>query len=187
MRSVLFTTSMLPRVADFECGNEPWEKEVADWIRMPPESGDGALFWSNRGTTIWLYETSAGEVIGFASLGVSHWEMRHSVTNVRSDRPIQIIPALAIQTRFQGFPKDVPKELRYSSRILSDVIAIATERCNLEKYPPLLALYVHERNERAIKLYQRPEYGFVKLGNKPNRDGYWKMYVDVSDANTRWQ
>jgi hypothetical protein len=187
MRSVLFTTSMLARVADFECGNETWEREVADWIRMPPESGDGALHWSTCGTTVWLYETNDGDLIGYASLGVSQWTMRHPTANTRTDRPIQIIPCLGVHTRFKGCPVGVRKDLRYSARILTDVMAIAAERCSLQKCPPILGLKVHEENKRAIKLYERPENGFLKLGKNPDRECYWKMYVDISDANTRWQ
>ena len=37
-----FSADLLTRVLDFECGDETWEREVADWIKVPLD-GNGAL------------------------------------------------------------------------------------------------------------------------------------------------
>jgi hypothetical protein len=30
-----FPEALLPKVQGFDCGQEPWEKEVSDWIKAP--------------------------------------------------------------------------------------------------------------------------------------------------------
>jgi ribosomal protein S18 acetylase RimI-like enzyme len=69
-------------------------------------------------------------------------------------------------------PAAGPPEERYASKILDDLIAKAFQARNER---PLLVLYVHVNNARAIAFYQRSYFGFVEL-HKP-----------YTDPNTGWQ
>jgi hypothetical protein len=60
---IAFTEELLERVAAFECGSEPWEREVADYIRAPRGTGGALDDMANNGTQVWLYETTAGELM----------------------------------------------------------------------------------------------------------------------------
>jgi ribosomal protein S18 acetylase RimI-like enzyme len=62
-----------------------------------------------------------------------------------------LIPAVAIQKQFWGKP-DGPREGRYSSQILDHLI---TEAARLPIDVPVLGLFVHPQNQRAIKVYER--------------------------------
>jgi len=65
-----FNKFLLPKVQGFDCGDEPWEREVADWLKAP-SAEQGAIYDWYRGTEIWLYATEAGELVGVGSLGKS--------------------------------------------------------------------------------------------------------------------
>jgi GNAT superfamily N-acetyltransferase len=137
-----FTAELAGLVEAFACGEEPHERELADWIKQD------ALAAMNRGTSVWLFFTPERELVGYGSLGKTQWSWPDSASN---KVPIQIIPAVAIQKHFWGKPEG-PREDRYSSRILDHLVAEATERSDVS---PLLGLFVHPANQRAVKLYQR--------------------------------
>jgi hypothetical protein len=63
LRAQPFSDALLDEVRDFHCGSEPWEVEVAEWIKNPALD-DCAVNWMQRGTRVWLYRTENGEVIG---------------------------------------------------------------------------------------------------------------------------
>src|SRR5437588_4236074 len=65
----------LPEVQAFDCGQEPWEKEVADWIKS--RSGDHSVLvdlktWPSK---VWLYWTDTNQLVGYASHGENTWSM----------------------------------------------------------------------------------------------------------------
>ena len=94
-----FLPSDLNLVAGFDCGSQPWEAAMSEWIKQPPT----ALFGnSTYETSIWLYYHQDGRIVGFGSLGLTRW------TDPYPDGPwrdLSIIPALAIQTEFQQLPR----------------------------------------------------------------------------------
>jgi GNAT superfamily N-acetyltransferase len=139
---VAFTAGLLDLVQDFACGDEPYERELAEWIRKE------AIITLDRGGRVWLYVTPEKAIVGYGSLAVTRWHYP-----APSDKRIAlaIIPAVAIQKPYWGKP-DGPREERYSSQILDHLI---TEAAHLPISAPVLGLFVHPANERAIKVYER--------------------------------
>jgi|GEM_PF-5841395 len=74
---------------------------------------------------------------------------------------VAIIPAVAILPAFQKFPKDAPRDERFSWRILSD---LALRCCALPV--DWLTLYVAKENTKAQTCYTN--FGFAMVGDKPN-------------------
>jgi hypothetical protein len=74
LRAVPFDVSHLPAIQHIDCGPEWWCTEVAEWIRCTnPENS--AIEDMKLGVTVWLYENSAGHIVGFASLGQALWRL----------------------------------------------------------------------------------------------------------------
>ena len=161
-----FSESLLADVRDFRCGDEAWQIEVARWIK-DSSVDDCAVKWMQRGTRVWLYRTAEGELVGYGSLGTTKWRMRRDAPR----QPVSIIPAFAVQSRFQGEPKQFPPDERYSYRIMADLISKAASQG-----PMIIGLFVDKRNARAMAFYNR--IGFQSL---PDEGGeYMKMYLDLN-------
>ena len=142
-----------PEVQAFDCGTEPWEREIADWLKAPPGE-NGAIDDLARGNRVWLYATANKELIGIGSIG----ETQLRWPDLKSPKcPVSIIPMLGVAKQHQrrGFGK----------AILSDLIAVASKSV-VDR--PLLILFVNEQNP-AIRLYVAEE--FVEYG-QPYRDPY---------------
>lgn len=145
LTKVRFTEDYLPAVSDFYCGDEPWEREVADWIR----GGPGGVFDDmKRGAEVWLYGTDEEGLIGFGSLSASNWKWPDTSSR---PIPINIIPMLGIRREFWGQPSG-PGRKRYSAQIVEDLIAEARQHTERS---PLLGLFVHPNNHRAIRAYEK--------------------------------
>jgi hypothetical protein len=171
--AIVFDESLLSRVAGFSCGDEEWEREVAQWIQLPRGSGGALDAIADQGTAVWLYETAAGNLVGYGSLGVSYW--RHPNPKKSPQVPLLIIPFVGIRSEFQGKPPPpTPRTERYAWRIFEDLLAKA-----LAHQPPheLLGLFVHKRNERAIAFYRR--FGFIDFST---RGDYQSMLLELRQA-----
>jgi hypothetical protein len=143
LRKIPFTEDLLPAVADFDCGDEEWEKPLAAWIKAPPTVKNGALSQMAKykgKLDVWLHVNGADELVGYSSLGASNWEWP---TPGDPRVPVNVIPCVAIQKRFWGCPKGDPP--RYSAQIFDHLIFQARKRT--ERYP-LLGLFVDPRNVR---------------------------------------
>ena len=116
---ISFTEDLLPKVQGFDCGNEPWEVEVSEWIKAARGAG-GAVDDLSR-NQVWLYAIEEGDLVGFGSLGEISQKWPRG-----KDPPIQasIIPMLGIDKKYWGQPPG-PRENRYSTLILDDLIAEA--------------------------------------------------------------
>jgi hypothetical protein len=57
------TAELLDDVTDFYCGDEPWAREVADWLRDSSRQGALAQVSSGR-CKVWLYYAGGGELVG---------------------------------------------------------------------------------------------------------------------------
>ena len=139
---VIFAPELLAKVEDFDCGDEPHERELAEWIKTESVT---ALA---RGTQVWLYATSEKEIVGFGSLGTSNWNYPDPSAKRLA---VAVIPAVAIQKKWWGKP-DGPREERYSAQILDHLIL---EAAKLVLAVPVLGLFVHPANVRACKVYER--------------------------------
>jgi len=95
-----FAVDLLPMVESFGCGDEPWQREVSDWIKAPPGAG-GAVEELEHGAQVWLYATEEGEVVGFGSLAAASQRWPRS-----KDPPIpaSVIPMLGVDQRLWGQP-----------------------------------------------------------------------------------
>jgi hypothetical protein len=140
--AVEFTPDLLDLVQEFACGEEAWERDLADWIR------DESVPTLNRGGQVWLFTTSQKELVGYGSLAVTRW---HYPDPASKRTTLALIPAVAIQKPFWGKPEG-PREERYSSQILDHLI---NEASRLPLAAPMLGLFVHPENQRAIRAYER--------------------------------
>jgi GNAT superfamily N-acetyltransferase len=147
---VPFTPDMLDLVQGFSCGDQPHERELAEWITRD------SIQAMQRGTQVWLYATPERELVGYGSLGVTRWRWPEPTSKKVE---IQVIPAVAIQQAYWGKPEG-PREERYSSQILDHLLAEADARADAM---PLLGLFVHPDNQRAVAVYQR--VGFVPFSH----------------------
>ena len=142
---VVFTPDLLDEVRDFDYGDEPYQQDLAEWMR------NEALPLMEIGTKVWLYVNRAGETVGYGSLGVTRWQYPDA-TSRRTE--LVIVPAVALRKEFWGKPEGAQDE-RYSSQIMRHLIDEARD------WPgalPALGLFVHPDNQAAIKLYER--FGF---------------------------
>ncbi len=148
LRFVQFTPDLLPEVAEFDCGDRPYQMELAAWIRHEAVRALG------RGTRVWLYVNEAGELVGYGSLGQTRWKYPDP------DSPkavLVIVPAVAVRRAFWGKPEGAAED-RYSSQIMRHLIA---EALSWPGSQPALGLFVHPDNQAAIKLYER--FGFRRF------------------------
>lgn len=150
-----FTEEDLSELLDLDCGNEPWSRAATEWI-LGTDKWDSI---QKHGTRVWLYRNDT-VVVGFGSLGI---------TRRRWPPPnggycnLLIIPMLGIDHRFHGQPPD--PHPRYSHQIVSHlrfeaIQLIASHQESDRTTLPLLSLYVHRENTRAIRLYEK--FGFVE-------------------------
>jgi GNAT superfamily N-acetyltransferase len=147
---VAFTPDLLDEVQDFDCGEQPFQQELAEWIQKD------AVPAMARGTKVWLYVNQAGEVVGYGSLGVTRWKYPDAASR-RAE--LLIIPAVALRKAFWGKPDGPPKE-RYSSQIMEHLLA---EALAWPGKPLAVGLFVRPENVGAIKLYER--FGFRPFGH----------------------
>ena len=158
-----FAEDLLPLVEDFNCAEEEppkfWEDEINEWIRQDPASGDGARYYlaQGSGTQVWLYVDGGDEVVGYGSLCPSKWPDPEAVGNVKKlpRVPINLIPAVGIDRRFQGGPEGAEKAEKYSTKIMNHLVFEARKHGGRQ---PFLGLYVHPDNEKAIRLYRRMQF-----------------------------
>jgi len=151
---------------DFDCGDEPWGIEAAQWIKS-----DSVLSMTQDGCEVWLYYTDTDGAVAFGSLARTHWAW----SKPSSKRiPISVIPWLAIQRKFFGRPVEVSRNDRYGRQLLRDLLAEVSTRGDRL---PLMGLCVDPRNHRAIAVYE--EEGFNRFGKDyidPSTDiGYIRM------------
>lgn len=149
-----FSAALLPRVQQFDCGSQTWEKEVSDWIKGSLGSGGALDDMANLNTAVWLYEEKNGELVGFGSLG--QHQLRYADPKKGKLTPMHVIPFLGLARSFWGKPTGPPQD-RYSREIMRDILDEA------RKHPSgLRAVYlcVHEKNVHAIDLYK--EFNFAE-------------------------
>ncbi len=165
-----FCVALLPDVQDFFCGVEPWQVEVAQWIKGELE--DNVFQRMAQGTEVWLYRGANREVVGYGSLGKTEWSWPPPKG---PKRVVSIVPYCGLQTRFQGEPKEAPRDARYAYQILRDLVAKAARQGT-----GVLGLFVDEENKRAIKFYEHVGFMSLTAAGKKHR----RMYLYLPGAST---
>ena len=173
LEKIVFEKEHLRATAEFDCGAEPWEVEVSDWIRGRGQ--ESVLdYLPLPDCQIWLYTTPEFGLVGFGSIKATRWRWP-----TPRDRAITLtmIPMLGIQSRFRGEPHG-EGERRYSEQLLDDLAFEATSHRDRE---PLLGLYVHPGNARAISFYRRSGFSdFPKSWIDPHSGvAYQAMLLDL--------
>jgi len=143
LSKVEFAEDLLHLVTGFYCGDEEWAREVADWIQKPPGEGGALDELADRQThplTVWLHFNEDEELVGFSSL------MRFSGFMMPR---ISLIPNVAVAKKHQG--------KGYINDIMSHLIAAAQAEVASGRLP-VLGLFVHPGNQRAIDKYK--SFGF---------------------------
>ncbi len=166
LRIAEFSAADLPRVQNFECGSEDWAVFAAEWIKDAPPFSGALQSMQRYKNKVWLYSVEAlGEeyLVGFSSLGTTKWAIPPPDG---PKRKVGLVPMIAVASNFQGKPEG-NDDKRYAHQIMEDVIEKSRQRGFRE-----LCLFVHEKNVRAIKLYER--YGFQVIGD-PDGKGLLHM------------
>jgi hypothetical protein len=156
-------------VADFDCGAEPWELEVSDWLRGVNPDDSVWVDLQRPGTRVWLYYTQAGELAGVGALGEPEWTLKKK--EPRS--AVTLLTNLAVAKRFRHFPKG-PDEVTYGKQIMRDLRAEA-EKSKATR--PVLALCVHPQNP-AREWYLKE--GFAILEPPTLKSGHFRMGLDLN-------
>lgn len=173
----IFTHTDLPSVQGFCCGDEPFEQEVADWLKSPAIPGvdyaANSIGSLDKPSRVWLYRLGE-HLVGFGALAKTAWPW----PGKNSDPKLQltIIIWVGVQKEFQGQPPG-PRNDRYAAQILDDLVSEAAAD---SKTHPILGLYVHKDNKKAIKFYK--DAGFSdELVQRKNKDSgeveYFKMFI----------
>jgi ribosomal protein S18 acetylase RimI-like enzyme len=170
LKKQTFSEANWAEVQNFDCGSEPYELEVSAWLKgqAGEDSALTSIHHPEKPGRVWLYKLPDNTLVGFGALAKSEWRWKG-----KKDPKIalSIIIWIGLQKEFRGQPPG-PKEDRYSTQILDDLIAEALES---QETHPVLGLFVHRDNVRAIRLYQRA--GFME-NLEPTKDGqYLRMAV----------
>lgn len=164
-----FSSALLADVQGFDCGGDPWQVEVATWIK-DTSTDECAVKWIERGTEVWLYRTADGSLVGYGALGQTEWSWPPPNGPKES---VSIIPYFGVQKAYQGEPKDRQPEERYAYRIMGDLVSKAQAHGTR-----ILGLFVDRRNVRAIGFYER--VGFQRLLDSKPRP-LMRMYLDLRE------
>lgn len=147
LQPIPYSADLLEAVQGLDCGNTDFGSHATQWIRGDESSSASALqSMRKHRTQVWLYYDAA-DLVGFGSLGPSHW-------TIGADRVrILFIPHLGIDYRFQRQPIDDPP--KYCDQIMGDLIGRAQQ---IKAGYAGVGLFVKAANANAIHLYQK--YGF---------------------------
>lgn len=137
-------------VRGFSCGSDPWDEEVAEFIR----SGDAwRAHRSGKSVTVLYFVDDREEsLVGFYNIAKK--TVGYPLFKGERKVPCFLITYIAVSTEHQGH--------RYFSRMLEDIARAATEARQEALY-----LFVDERNTAAISRYERK--GFASF---PDADPY---------------
>ncbi len=161
LHPIEFNAQDLAHVQDFDCGNEPWEMEVSNWLKAPSGQGGALDDILNLGAKVWLYqEQGDGALVGVGSLGLH--TVRYKNPKKGPPTPTFVIPGLGLARAFWGKPKGDEKN-RYSRQVMNHLIETARAEKAVNDVE-LIMLVVHKANTHAIKLYR--EYNFEDHGPK---------------------
>src|SRR5436309_3230300 len=133
-----FDLACLPLIAALDCGQDQFGKIATAWIKCVDPDDSAIQAKAEKNTDIYLYNTPAGQLVGFGSLG----KTKRKIRGVEEEW--SIIPHIGIDAQFRGCPPGVPWHDKYGASIMIDLMALARDHNT-----PTLMLYVHKDNSRA--------------------------------------
>jgi GNAT superfamily N-acetyltransferase len=176
-----FTADDIADVQDFDCGDAPYEKEVADWLKGPDDPAIDSALTSikhpQRPGRVWLYKLD-DDLVGFGAL--AHTEWRWPGKNNDPKLSLSVIIWVAVQRKYWGQPAGA-RENRYAAQILDDLVAEAAQDANTH---PVLGLFVHKANQKAIKFYKNAGFSDELVHRRDkvtNEIEYYKMFIILDD------
>jgi hypothetical protein len=169
-----------PEVQQFYCGQERWEREVADWIKS--RTGDNSVLEDMKqfDTKVWLYWTERGDLVGYSSLGENTWSLP---LPKGPKQLISYIPFIGIQQHFQRQPADVGRDGKFAYRILDDLIERVADKTVLRPdLQPFIGLSVDQDNKKAIKFYENRNFANTNCPKKDKNTGvvYDRMVLNIA-------
>jgi hypothetical protein len=172
---VVFNADLISRVESFDCGTEIYEAEVSNWIKDPEVGALSAM--EKFGTRVWLYINNEDEVVGFGSLGITNWSFPEPKS--RPKVKVNLIPEVAIENRFKGKPEGA-HEHRFSTQIMRDLMSEARKTPGVV---PIVGLFVHPANHRAIRFYRRMGFRdfYLTAGGEDPDVRYVSMITDLTE------
>lgn len=172
LRPYPFDENLLPLVQDFDCGEDPWERDVSNWLKRTDLDDCAVRRIRDGRCRVWLYAIGRDRIVGFGSLGRARWILSDPGGGARSAL-VHIIPFIGVHTEFQGRPRR-SRSGSYAYRILRHLLLQAANVADVES---LIGLYVHERNARAIRFYRN--WGFEDVPYTPSSDSFPMQYLQM--------
>jgi hypothetical protein len=160
-------------VANFDCGDEAWSREVSNWLKCSGSPED--CVWSDLaypGARVWLYYNQAGELVGVGAIGHNEWTIRKT----QSKLPVTILTNLAVAKAHQHKPTG-DGEVTYGKQILQDLRFEAEKDRHFRR---LLCLCVHRDNP--IKSWYERQ-GFVVIEPPQTKSGHYRMALDLQKSD----
>lgn len=90
VREAFSAAKHIPELANFDCGGHDYQIAVSDWIKAIHPDDSVLTDISRFGTKVWVYYNQAGDVVGFASLGLTNWSLWPP--SQKRKAPVVIIP-----------------------------------------------------------------------------------------------
>ncbi len=144
-----FESTDLEKVQKFDCGDAEYEREVELWIKGSGAGVDCAVNSMDRAerpSRVWLYELSDA-LVGYGALAQSEWRW---LGKKDPFIPVTLIVWVGLDKSYQGKPPG-PIEEKYAVQIMDDLIEEAKKDAVTH---PVLGLFVHKDNAKAIRLYR---------------------------------
>lgn len=137
-------------VAEFNCGDEPWQTEVAEFLT----SGEALKLHKpdRKLTLLYCQDGGEGDVMGYASI------VRKRGNLGDESVPYLHIVYFGVGINLQGHG--------HGTRMLGILKAVAEAGG-----AAFIDLFVHERNLRAIQMYERNGFSFLDVAPHENENG----------------
>jgi hypothetical protein len=96
----------LPEVQAFYCGDEPWDREVTEWIKSA--TGDNSVLEDMKqfGTEVWLHRDENGMLVGYSSLGETKYTWP---VGSKKKEVVNVLPCIGSRSSSRASPKTPTK------------------------------------------------------------------------------
>jgi len=152
------------RVAAFDCGSEPWEADLNDFIK-----NDALADQHKKLSRTYLFHDEAGDCAGFVTVlasavkvkatGMTRSELRYT------DVPALLIGRLAVQDKRKG--QNVAPYMMAWVRRQARSLPVGCR---------FLALHVDRENQRAIRFYEKQGFIHTPPDYEPERQQRLMLY-----------